>query len=84
VAQFIDHDRNEWDFGKLSQQFDEESVAAILNIPRRNWVQQDTWCWTLTTNGQMTVKSAYKEFCLHASQSGSAPVMEKNLETLYS
>uniref|UniRef100_A0A2N9HDP5 Ribonucleotide reductase large subunit domain-containing protein n=1 Tax=Fagus sylvatica TaxID=28930 RepID=A0A2N9HDP5_FAGSY len=66
-----------WDFGKLSQQFDEESVATILNIPRRNWVQQDTWCWSLTTNSQMTVKSAYKELCLHASQSGSAPLMEK-------
>ena len=51
VAQFIDHDRNEWDFGKLSQQFDEESVAIILNIPKRNWVQHDTWCWTFTTNG---------------------------------
>uniref|UniRef100_A0A2N9HLN9 Ribonucleotide reductase large subunit domain-containing protein n=1 Tax=Fagus sylvatica TaxID=28930 RepID=A0A2N9HLN9_FAGSY len=62
---------------KLSQQFDEESVATILNIPRRNWVQQDTWCWSLTTNSQMTVKSAYKELCLHASQLGSAPLMEK-------
>ena len=25
----------------------------------------------------MTVKSTYKEFCLHASQSGSAPVTKK-------
>ena len=67
---------NGWDMDKLSLYFDDNTVAAILNIPSNNWDIQDSWIWLHAPNGQLTVKSAFKELNNNYWQV-SSPVLGK-------
>ena len=67
---------NGWDMDKLSLYFDDNTVAAILNIPSNNWDIQDSWIWLHDPNGQLIVKSTFKELNKNYGQV-SSPVLGK-------
>ena len=76
VAQLMDDGRNGWNMDKLSLYFDDNTVAAILNIPSNNWDIQDSWIWLHDPNGQLIVKSTFKELNNNYGQV-SSPVLGK-------
>ena len=53
-------DKSAWDESILQSLFDDSTIAAIQNIPRWSKDQNDKWSWLFSTNGTLTVKSAYK------------------------
>ncbi len=78
----MDDGINGWDMDKLSLYFDDNTVAAILNIPSNNWDIQDSWIWLHDPNGQLTVKSAFKELNNNYGQV-SSPVLAKYGNSLF-
>ena len=60
VAKLMVQDKLAWDESILQSLFDDSTIAAIQNIPRWSKVQNDKWSWLFSTNGTLTVKSAYK------------------------
>ena len=61
VSQRMTPDKSGCDISKLLLYFDSDTVQAIQNIPRWGSNQEDRWIWLKTGNGELTVKSAYKE-----------------------
>ena len=59
VSQLINPSLMGWDYHKLRNLFDEQTVKAIQRIPISFHPQADKWIWIATSNGQMSVKSAY-------------------------
>ena len=59
VSQLINPSHKGWDCHKLRNLFDEQTVKAIQRIPISFHSQADKWIWTATSNGKISVKSAY-------------------------
>uniref|UniRef100_A0A2N9J6I4 Reverse transcriptase domain-containing protein n=1 Tax=Fagus sylvatica TaxID=28930 RepID=A0A2N9J6I4_FAGSY len=61
VSQLMNHSKTAWDLGKLKFLFDDETIKAILNIPKWSIAQEDGWIWVKTNNGDFSIKSAFQE-----------------------
>ena len=61
VSQLMNKDKSWWDVGLLKNLFKEDTVQAILNIPRWQIHKFDSWVWVKTPSGELSVKSAFKE-----------------------
>ncbi|XP_060965675.1 uncharacterized protein LOC133034580 [Cannabis sativa] len=48
-----------WNFQKLHQLFNQETISAILSECVPTGRGKDSWVWTLESNGRFTCKSAY-------------------------
>ena len=59
INQLMTIGKNAWNVDKLKELFDEATVLAIKNIPR--------WVWLKTTNGEFSVKLAYRELSHHGN-----------------
>jgi hypothetical protein len=61
VSQLMNHAKTYWNLGNLNSLFDKDTIQAIHNIPRWNFNQMDKWIWVKSSNGEFSVKSAFKE-----------------------
>ncbi|XP_060972674.1 uncharacterized protein LOC133038523 [Cannabis sativa] len=69
-----------WDVPKLKHLFDQETVIAILKNGSPPGSGQDSWLWTLESNGRFSSKSAYLSQALErAPQCNVAPALWNKL-----
>jgi hypothetical protein len=61
VSQLMNHAKSDWNLGILKSLFDKDTIQAIQNIPKWNINQLDKWIWVKSSNGEFSVKSAFKE-----------------------
>jgi hypothetical protein len=61
VDQLMTIGKNDWNVDILKELFDDAIVLAIKNIPRWSPSQYDGWVWLKISNGDFSVKSAYRE-----------------------
>uniref|UniRef100_A0A2N9G7C7 Reverse transcriptase domain-containing protein n=1 Tax=Fagus sylvatica TaxID=28930 RepID=A0A2N9G7C7_FAGSY len=67
VSQLMNQAKTDWNMDTLTSLFDSDTIQAIQNIPRWRINQMDKWIWMKTTNGEFSVKSAFKEVCREAA-----------------
>ena len=60
VSSLVDVERRGWDVGKVKNTFFPNEVELILSIPISARLPEDSLIWAWTSNGRLTVKSAYK------------------------
>ncbi|KAM6590718.1 hypothetical protein CsatA_013323 [Cannabis sativa] len=69
-----------WDLHKLNSLFDHETVSSILKDGAPSGSGQDSWIWTLESNGRFSCKSAYLAQALErAPQCNVAPALWNKL-----
>ena len=61
VSQLLNPSKLGWDFNTLNLWFDDTTILAINNISYKQGLNEDRWIWTKTNNGELSVKSIYKE-----------------------
>ena len=60
VSSLVDVERRGWDMGKVKNMFFPNEAELILSIPISARLPEDSLIWAWTSNGRLTVKSAYK------------------------
>ena len=74
-------DKSNWDMELLKQVFDDNFVKAIVNIPKWSCEDEDKWIWLKTSNGSLSVKSAYKELSTGGNMDHPNPLLGKIWKT---
>lgn len=59
MKDFIDHEHREWKVNKLLQHCTHEQLQTIQNIRIPPQPAKDRLCWSLTRNGEFSVRSTY-------------------------
>ncbi len=65
------NDRKDWDLNKLNQIFDQEMTQIITQVQIVPQDNEDRLCWTPTTSGICTSKSAYKQVSSNSDSNSS-------------
>ena len=63
VFQLMNQAKTDWNMGNLISLFDSNTNQAIQNILRWRINQVGKWIWMKTSNGEFSIKSAFKEVC---------------------
>ena len=74
-------DKSNWDMELLKQVFDDNFVKAIVNIPKWSCEDEDKWIWLKSSNGSLSVKSAYKELSTGSNMDHHNPLLGKIWKT---
>ena len=77
VSQLLNPSRSGWDFNTLNLWFDDTTISAINNISYKQGLNEDRWIWTKTNNGELSVKSIYKESIEDEDHTESRPVLKR-------
>ncbi len=81
MAQLMKPNKSDWDLELLKQVFYDNSVKAIVNIPKWSCEDEDKWIWLKTSNGSLSVKSAYKELSTGGNMDHPNPLLGKIWKT---
>jgi hypothetical protein len=73
--------KTDLNMGTLISLFDSNTIQAIQNIPRWRINQKDKWIWMKTSNGEFSVKSAFKKVCRETTGPEVNVLMKKILKS---
>lgn len=70
VCDLFNEESTDWDLSKLKMCFGDETIQKILQI-KINVNKKDRLRWSLTSGGEFSVKSLYKQLSVDSNQSSS-------------